>query len=46
MSYTEALHFDMVYFEKLNQTRQMSAFGKCAELRLVRLDSGQDDEIV
>jgi hypothetical protein len=46
MSHTEALHYEMLWWERLNRERQTYSFGKCADIRLVRLAFAENADIV
>ncbi len=46
MSATECNVYEMIWWERYNMRRQLSAFGKVAEIRLVGIESREDDDIV
>lgn len=46
MSHTEALHYEMLWWKKVDFERQTYSFGKCAEIRLVRLAFEENSDIV
>lgn len=46
MSYTEALHYDRVWWEREDARRQVMGQGSFARIRLVKVETGMDDDVV
>lgn len=45
-SYTELLHWDMIYWTNLDMLRHMHAMGRISSIRLLRIESKVNDDIV
>ena len=44
MSFTEGLHYEMVWWERLDHEQKIHAFGKCPSLRIVPVAGRADDD--
>lgn len=46
MSYTEMLHWQMIYWNRYDDQRHLHAMGRVSSIRLIRIESQQDEDRV